>query len=101
MRRWANRKKSDLYKHYVKKSTDRAAVLADEKYEEYSTKVFNAMDKAAENGQFCAYCFFQYPINHTALNELIGMLRDSGFTAKYVYVYDDWHGKELIVKWRK
>lgn len=99
MRRWANKKKSALYKHYVKKSTDRAAVLADEKYEEYSTKVFNAMDKAAENGQFCAYCFFQYPINHTALDELIGMLRDSGFIAKYGC--DDWYAEELIVKWRK
>lgn len=96
---FANRKKSKIYMKYVNKSTERAAIIAKEKYEKYVNKVFNAMDKAAENGQFCAYCFFQYPINHTALDELIGMLRDSGFIAKYDC--DDWYGEELIVKWRK
>lgn len=98
MRRWANRKKSALYKHYVTKSTDRANVIADEKYEEYSTKVFNAMDKAAENGKFKAYCYLEYEANDTALKMLIRELEELGFSTTTM---DELGEITLVVKWRK
>lgn len=95
---FANRKKSKIYMKYVNKSTERATIIAKEKYEKYVNKVFNAMDKAAENGKFKVYCHLEYEANDTALKMLIRELEELGFSTTTM---DELGEITLVVKWRK